>query len=288
MKRYDFLMVGHVSKDVMVYVDQTEQYLGGGVVYAARAAAASGREVLVVTKVAAADRPLLSVFEAPRIEVRVIDSPQSTSIRNVYHSEDRDRRDVTLLSGAEPFRAAELPEVDARIINFAGLFYGEIADDLIPICAARGALAVDAQGLLRRNMGTSMQFVDWERKRELLPHVTYLKVDAAEAEVLTGLTDREAAAAQLREWGAHEVMVTHSSEVIVLTADGLVRAPFTSRNLSGRTGRGDTCFASYLSSRLEHDPGYAVRYAAALTSIKMETPGPFAATPEDVERRMAE
>ena len=61
MKRYDFLMVGHVSKDVMVYVDQTEQYLGGGVVYAARAAAASGREVLVGTKVAAADRPLVSV-----------------------------------------------------------------------------------------------------------------------------------------------------------------------------------------------------------------------------------
>jgi hypothetical protein len=38
--------------------------------------------------------------------------------------------------------------------------------------------------------------------------------------------------------------------------------------------------------RLEHDPEESVRYAAALCSIKMETPGPFSGTDKDVQKRM--
>lgn len=33
-------------------------------------------------------------------------------------------------------------------------------------------------------------FEDWKEKKELLPYITFLKTDAAEAEILTGLTDR--------------------------------------------------------------------------------------------------
>lgn len=82
------------------------------------------------------------------------------------------------------------------------------------------------------------------------------------------------------------MMVTHNQEVIVYDGDSFSRAPFTPENLSGRTGRGDTCFASYLSRRRGHSAEESVRYAAALTSIKMEKPGPFTGTILDVEERM--
>ena len=36
-----------------------------------------------------------------------------------------------------------------------------------------------------------------------------LKTDAAEAEILTGLTDRAEAAKLLYSWGAKEIMITH-------------------------------------------------------------------------------
>lgn len=56
----------------------------------------------------------------------------------------------------------------------------------------------------------------------------------------------------------------------------------------GRTGRGDTTFAAYLSHRLDHDPAASLKLAAALVSIKMESTGPFRGTLEDVERRIRE
>jgi len=63
---------------------------------------------------------------------------------------------------------------------------------------------------------------------------------------------------------------------------------FTNRNQSGRTGRGDTTISAYLARRKTHPPTEALRFAAALASIKMETPGPFAGTLADVKERMEE
>ena len=61
---------------------------------------------------------------------------------------------------------------------------------------------------------------------------------------------------------------------------------FSNRSVRGRTGRGDTTFAAYLSWRMEHDVTTALKFAAALVSIKMETPGPFQGTLEDVYDRI--
>jgi sugar/nucleoside kinase (ribokinase family) len=142
-----------------------------------------------------------------------------------------------------------------------------------------------------------MIFRDWKNKLRYMPYVSYFKADAAEAEILTGLADREKAARMIASWGGTaggssrtghepEVMITHNTEVIVLAGGTIYRAPFTPSNISGRTGRGDTTFAAYLAWRLSHGPEESVRFAAALCSIKMETPGPFSGRLEDVFARM--
>ena len=59
--------------------------------------------------------------------------------------------------------------------------------------------------------------------------------------------------------------------------------PLVPRNLSGRTGRGDTCFSAYITERLTQPIAGALTTAAALVSLKMETPGPFTGTRVDVE-----
>ncbi|HDQ14275.1 MAG TPA: carbohydrate kinase, partial [Sediminispirochaeta sp.] len=119
-----------------------------------------------------------------------------------------------------------------------------------------------------------------------LPLIRYFKVDAAEAEILTGLEDRKAAARRLNEYGAEEVMLTHHSEVIVCHQGDIYRAPYHNRSFKGRTGRGDTTFAAYLSRRRSHSIQSSLTFAAALCSIKMETPGPFRGSLEEVDERM--
>ncbi len=294
--RYDIIIMGHISKDIIVEHDGGEaRLLGGALLYSAITAVRAGAKVLAITKASAADAAALDFLrKEPSLDLIVGDSPESTSILNVFKSADHERRDVTLRSAALPFSAADIPAgASAPIIDLAGLFVGELPDTLIEELSGRAAIAVDAQGLLRTAMpDRTMRFFDWEGKRRYLPMVSYFKTDAAEAEILTGLSDREAAAQALAEIGrrpdgaAPEIMVTHNTEVIVLAAGEIYRAPFTPSNLSGRTGRGDTTFSAYLTHRLNHGPGESVRFAAALCSIKMEKPGPFSATMADVRSRM--
>ena len=71
----------------------------------------------------------------------------------------------------------------------------------------------------------------------------------------------------------------------MLAFDGekIYTCPVKARNLSGRTGRGDTTTGSYLAMRLNGaSVPEALRYATACVSLKMETPGVFRGTKADV------
>ncbi len=288
---YDIAMLGHVSKDIIVdHLGVETRLLGGAVIQSAAAAARSGARLLVVTKAAEEDWPSLEYLRGLGLDLVVGKSRATTSILNVFRTPDHERRDTSLVSRAEPFSASDFPVgATAKIIDLAGLFVGELPDSLIEELKPRARLAVDAQGLLRRaEADGTMRFADWAEKKRYLPMLDYFKTDAAEAKILTGRDDREEAARILASWGAKEVMVTHNTEVLVLVEGRIHRAPFTPSNLSGRTGRGDTTFASYLTRRLGHGPEDSVRYAAALCSLKMEKPGPFTGTVEEVLKRMEE
>jgi len=284
----DIIIIGHVSNDIMVYEGLEERYLGGGVLYSSIAAARSGARVLAVTRAARADSGKLTAFETNGVELAAGYSDTTTSIRNVYHTADRERRTVSLIAQADPFAACDLPSVSSRIIHLSALVAGEIPDELIEAAAARTSVALDVQGVVRVDEGGQMVFRDWAAKERYLPFIRFLKTDAAEAEILTGSRDRPTAARMLVEMGAAEVMVTHSSEVTVCTLSGTFAAPITSRNLSGRTGRGDSCFGAYLAWRLAHSVEDSLAYAAALVSMKMERPGVYQGCPESVAVRIRE
>jgi sugar/nucleoside kinase (ribokinase family) len=83
-------------------------------------------------------------------------------------------------------------------------------------------------------------------------------------------------------------VITHAQGVLARVNGTTYYEKFSNSNVSGRTGRGDTTFSAYLSWRLDHDPEESLKFAAALVSIKMETPGPFKGTLEEVQKRLRE
>ena len=97
---------------------------------------------------------------------------------------------------------------------------------LFPYLSRKGDVALDVQGVLRCSEGGNLVFKKWDRVKEMLPYIKYLKTDAAEAEILTGETDREKAGRILNKMGAAEVMITHNEEVIICTGEELIKAPF--------------------------------------------------------------
>jgi len=322
MKNYDIVIIGHVSHDILNYRGEVSRFIGGAAYFSSFAAKKSGAELLVVTKMAEDDFGLLNGMRKEGIEVLAIPSQQTTSIENIFVTDDVDNRKVNLLSQADPFSMEDIPEVKARVYNLAGLFKGEFQPSMIKTLSRRGKVALDLQAMLRtskrppakqvafpkpfrsledkakrynqrqsqwlRNGSEHGKFAwnDWDEKDEYLPHLTYLKADSLESKVITGTEDRRKAAQIMNSLGAEEVMITHSSEVIVYDGKKYYSAPFKPGNLSGRAGRGDTCFISYMTRKLSHDTDESLKYAAALTSIKMERPGPFSGTQDDVLARM--
>lgn len=282
-KKYDTFIIGHVSLDEIIYDGEMTKMFGGAVVYSGYSAMAGGNKTGILTKTSEQISDLDGIFNVSQEDLYTVTSSKATSIRNNYLSADRERRICTALSVADPFEIEDVPEVDSEIFHLAGLIAGDYEGDMIKALSERGKVAVDVQGFLRKNVNGEMIFEDWEEKQEYLPHIHFLKTDAAEAEIMTGVTDRREAAKILHSWGAKEIMITYNTEVLIYDGEEYYTAPLKPRNLSGRTGRGDTCFSAYITERLREGPAEAVLYAAALVSLKMETPGPFKGARKDVE-----
>ena len=280
---YDTLIIGPISLDIMIDCHGEETRLvGGACVQSGYAASNAGARTAVFTK-ASPEVDVYGAFSDCPADIYWRASSATTSIRNRYFTEDKETRECTLLSRCDQIRFGDLPPVTTKLYHFAGLTVGDFDDSIFRDTAPLGKIAVDVQCLLRRGEADgSMPSVDWPGKKEYLPYIDMLKTDAAEAKILTGTDDRRKAAEILHGWGAKEVLITHNTEVLAYDGETFYTCPIRARNLSGRTGRGDTTFAGYTTERLHSSIPQALLFATALVSLKMETPGPFCGTRADV------
>lgn len=282
--KFDTMIIGQVCLDTNTdYDGRTEHRFGGAVLYSGHAANSIGHNVAVVPK---GNRKVTDAEEALGgygITIFAVGSKESTLMENVYFTPDRERRRSRCLAVIDPYKPEDIPDVETDVYHLAGLCYGDIGPDIIMECARRGDVAMDIQCMLRHvEPDQTLKLHDWPEKKEYLKYIRYLKTDAAEAEVMTGLTDREEAAKLMYSWGAREIVITHNTEVIAYDGNRIYRAPLKPRNLTGRTGRGDTTFAGYITERKTASIQDALTFSAALVSLKMETPGPFMGTRDDV------
>jgi sugar/nucleoside kinase (ribokinase family) len=282
----DILMIGHFAKDRNVIDGQGQVSSGGGVYFGSLALRRLGVTVAVVTRLHPDDFARLEELRQAGVQVFASPAPETSGIANYYDSADMERRICKLIAFAGPFQSVEIPDLSARIFQVASIIAGEVDLPLLRMLAQRGPLALDVQGFVRVRCNGDLVFRQWPDMKEGLAHVTYLKVDRAEAELLTGQTDLQVAARQLAEYGPSEVVVTQSLGVTVLADGRIYQSPFTPRSLDGRTGRGDTCFSVYLGCRLAASPEEATRVAAAVTTLKQERPGPWRGSWTDIEQHM--
>ena len=282
--KFDTIIIGQVCLDTNTdYDGRTEHRYGGAVLYSGHAANSIGKKVAVVTK---GNRKITDSEDAlggSGITIFAKPSTNSTLMENVYFTPDRERRRSRCLAVIDPYTPEDIPDEETNVYHLAGLCYGDIGPDIILECAKRADVAMDIQCMLRHvEPDQTLKLHDWPEKTEYLKFIRFLKTDAAEAEVLTGLTDREEAARQMYEWGAKEIVITHNTEVIAYDGKQIYRAPLKPRNLTGRTGRGDTTFAAYITERQTSSIQEALTFSAAMVSLKMEKPGPFMGTRQDV------
>jgi sugar/nucleoside kinase (ribokinase family) len=270
-------LIGHVCVDKNVIRGATETFYGGGVIHGAVTSKRLGAQVSVLTKCAEADREHFTSFRDAGIDVCFLSSPSSTSIRNVYPSENPDDRQSTLISRAEPFSAGDIAALEADVVHLNPLWLGEFPFDLLPQLKRRaGVLAGDAQGFLRQaGDDGKMIYRDLAENGDVLSVFDVFKVDSKEAHILTGHDDVRQAARGVHDLGPKIVILTHRGGVCVFDGEEYYESPFSGFTLEGRTGRGDTCTAAFLVAMHQMSLREATALAAEVTSRKMQYRGPY-------------
>jgi sugar/nucleoside kinase (ribokinase family) len=287
---YDIAFIGHMCFDEVIPYQGTPRVApGSAVLCGALAAARVGKSVAVVTQMALRDQNILEPLRQNGVALHVIPSAETTYMKVVHTSTDVDERQIYQLANAGFFSLADLPPLAARRVHLAGITDQEFDLDFIRGLKEKGhCLSADMQSFVRQVQPVTHQitFQDVTAKMEIVRQMDMVKLDIVEAKVLTGTDDLAKAARLIEFWGCPEVVITQADGVLAQVNGQTFYEKFSNRSMVGRTGRGDTTFAAYLARRLDHGVPESLKFAAALVSIKMETPGPFSGTLADVMARM--
>lgn len=291
-KQYDITFVGHMCYDEIIpFGGKPHIAPGSAVLCGVMVAARIGKQVAAVVKMAKKDEEILQPMKDLGVDTYVIESAETTYSRVLHESANVDERKLTLVKSAGLISINDVPELQSTCVHLAGISDTEFDMPLMQGLKARGySLSADMQNFVRHVTPVTheIEFSDVANKKEIAAMMDKLKLDVVEARILTGTEDLEKAAIIIESWGCPETLITHSQGVLARVKGVTYYEKFSNSNVTGRTGRGDTTYAAYMSWRLNHDVRESLKFAAALVSIKMETPGPFKGTLQDVENRLKE
>ncbi len=289
-KTYDIAFIGHVCFDeVIPFHEEARTAPGSAVMCGALAAARVGKKVAVITQMSPEDESILEPMRQNGIVVFAHPTTKTTYMKVVHPSADVDERDIYQLTNAGFFSIDDLPELKTNHVHLAGITDQEFDLDFIGGIKERGyRLSVDMQSFVRQvdPVTRCILFKDVPEKKKIISLMDMVKLDIVETKVLTDSDDLEQAALVFESWGCPEVVITRAEGVLARVNGKTYYEKFTNKSVVGRTGRGDTTFAAYLAWRADHDVPESLRFAAALVSLKMESPGPFNGTLCDVLARM--
>ena len=282
----DICCIGHITLDKIVTPKQTAYMPGGTSYYFSHGIShlKDTKHYKLVTALAPTEFKAVEDIRAKGIEVKVIPSRHTVYFENIY-GENQDNRTQRVLAKADPFTVEQLKDVEANIFHLGSLLSDDFSLDVVKYLSGKGTLAVDAQGYLREVRGKKVYPVDWTEKTEALKYIDILKVNEHEMEVLTGLSDPHEAARRLHEWGVKEVLVTLGSMgSLIFNGTDFFRIPaYKPAQVVDATGCGDTYTIGYLYQRVSGTGiEEAGRFAAAMSTLKIEKSGPFNGNKEDV------
>ncbi|MFH0881924.1 MAG: PfkB family carbohydrate kinase [bacterium] len=289
-RRFDVVIFGNYTKDTIVSSAGTRYVDGGGFNYGAHAVAALGLKVAAVTRLAQSDSQIVENLEQAGIVVYPHFTSSSTHMRLEYPTDNPDERKLYCTNDAGSYTLDQFDGLDARAFLINASIRGEAPLEVIRELRHRaGMLVADVQGFLRIIAEDGLLVhAEWPEMSELLSLIDILKTDAKEAESLTGESNMYRATDILAGYGPKEVVLTHRHGILVRAEGRYHEAPFHVERLVGRSGRGDTCIASYAAKRLSAEPAEAVLWSAATTSLKMEAEGPIKRPLSDIERLVNE
>ena len=289
MNSYDIVFIGEMgTTKVVPFLGPPFVVEHGPVLFSAMAASCQTKRIAVVTKVSESKEGLLGPLKAKGIDVMARPGELGEILVKLPGA-NLDERQAFLVKIGDSLGLDDIPPFEPCLVHLCCFGPRSVQVDLMRALKTRGCrLSVDMQGfVLRPDVKTGeVHPEDVPEKKEILTLADYVKLDAMEAQALTGTDVLQQQADILEDWGSSETVITCAEGALARGKGTTTFFKFTHSSILGRMGRGDTVMGSYLARRLDHSVEDSLHFAVALTSIKLESAGPFTGSMEEVLVRM--
>ena len=291
----DIVIVGHLSRDLIITPETKRESLGGGTAYAMLAPSLDAIDAGIISKVGEDfEQEYWNTLESSGLVLTGLQKSGSKSTRFVNKYDTKGNRVQFVEALAEPITPADFSDLhlDANIIHFSPLTASEINIDCIKLARSNAKVtSIDIQGYVRSIDSSDMVIPkDWDERDEILGLVDVVKFNESELKTTLNAESELSAASQILSLGPRIVLVTHDVKgSIIYTRDSQITIPLVSANAQvDSTGCGDVYAIGFLieymrSSNLKQ----AGLFAATCSSFNVETIGPYnMPLRSDVETRM--
>ena len=288
MKRYDIVFIGQLGMGTIVpFKGSAFTEPGGPLLFASIGASCLGKRIAAVARISESDEYPLEPLRKAGIDLFGFPG-DIAQYRVVFPTANFDQRQGFVKGGGD-LLISDIPPFEPCLVHLCCMTGPGLQLELLRALRRRGfRLSVDMQSfVLQADDETGLvHFRDVLDKKEILAMADFVKLDAVEAQTLTGADVLQEQADILEGWGSSETVITSSEGALARSKGKTAFVKFTNRSTCGRMGRGDTLIGSYLARRLDHSVEDSLRFATALTSIKMESIGPFRGSLDDILERM--
>ncbi len=277
----DIVVVGHLSRDLLVTPETARETLGGGTAYAMLAPSLGISRCGIVSCVGGdfEDEYMRALVKSGLDMAGVSrDGQHTTRFINQYDSTGVRTQRVEAI--AAPIKKNALLErhLQSRVIHFCPLI-GEIDISCIRAAKEAGALvSLDPQGFLRTVQGDRVVPKEWTDRTAVLKHVDVLKLDEDELQSAVGTATEIDAVGRILNEGPEIVIVTRDrrGSTIYSQEDKIDIPLILADQLVDTTGSGDTYAIGFLVEYTQNENlKQAGMFGASCASFNLETMGPY-------------
>jgi sugar/nucleoside kinase (ribokinase family) len=291
----EIVIVGHLSRDLIITPATTKEALGGGPAYAMLAPAIGAFGAGIISKVGNDfEQSYRDALRSSGLDLSglISEGPRSTRFVNKYDEAGYRTQYVEAL--APPIRHDDfsLDHLDANIIHFSPLTADEIDRECIHQAQSNNALvSLDVQGYIRCiDENGLVVSKEWDNYDDIIGMVDVVKLHQTELFATVHAKSELSAASQILDLGPKIVIVTRDQRgSVIYTRNSQVKIPLVLAKVQiDTTGCGDTYTVGFLLEYMRSgDVKRAGIFAATCASFNVESVGPYNMPSRlDVESRM--
>ncbi len=289
----EIIVVGHLSRDLIITPDYEREALGGAAAYAMIAPHLGALGAGIVSRVGEDfEQTYVDDLREANLDLSGlrVAGEKTTRFVNKY---DKDGNRTQYVEAVAPqiYPADFSPEhLEANIFHFSPII-GEVHPNCIETTRTYGVLiSLDVQGYVRENDEGKVIPKEWTDAEQIIRHVDIVKCDKEEMQLFADDYSEKDSAEKILRWGPHAVIVTKSQEgSSIYTRNAQADIPSVGpEDYVDSTGCGDTYAIAFLLEYMRTgDVKRAGLFGASASSFNLEHVGPYSmSSRSEIEDRM--